>query len=160
MEFVTARLRSRRVRALALSGAILALGAVPAVAATSGLYRGKTSQGHRVSLRVVGSQIRRFSIIWDAQCKGITQPLAGLSTYQLGIAIRRNAWATSGKYSAPSGNGYTEYFAVKDHGKFVSKTAATGVFTGIVRVYTTGKQPKFVTSCQSRTITFKLKRVA
>lgn len=159
MEFVTARLRSRRVRALALSGAILTLGAVPAAAATSGLYRGKTSQGRRVSLRVVGTQIQRFSIIWNAHCKGVAQPLAGLTTYQVRVPIRRNAWSMSGRYSAPSGNGYKEYFTVKDHGKFVSKSAATGVFTGTVRVYTTGTHPKFVTTCQSPTITFKLKRV-
>lgn len=159
MGFLSAGLRRRRVRALALSGVILAVTAVPAAAVTAGTYRGKTSQGRRVSLNVVGAQIRHFNIVWNAHCKGISQPLAGLTTYQVHIPISHNAWNTYGSYSAPSGNGYKENFSVKDHGTFVGANAARGVFTGTVHVYTTGTHPRLVTTCQSPTITFKLKRV-
>jgi hypothetical protein len=159
MGFMSAGLRSRRVRVLALSGAVLAASAVPAAAVTAGTYRGKSSQGHRVRLRVVGTQIRRLDIVWDAHCQGSSQPLAGLTTYHLNVPIRHNAWTASGSYSAPSGKGYKEYFSVKDHGTFVGKNAASGVFTGTARIYTTGAHPKFVTSCKSGSITFNLKRV-
>lgn len=158
MGVVTAGVRSRGLRALALTGGILAASAVPAAAVSNGSYRGKTSQGQKMSMYVSGSQIQTFTIFWNAKCK--KGYLADIETYHHHIQLSHNRWSVSGSYKAPATRGYNEYFSVKDHGKFV-RNAVQGAFSGKVRVYTVPKgktKPRFVTSCRSATITFNLRR--
>jgi hypothetical protein len=161
MAFVRAGAGRRRVRTLVLAAAILAASAVPAAAVSSGKYRGKTSQGRKASMTVSGNEIQRFTIFWNAACQN-GHYLNDAETYNTHVRISHNAWSVAGSYMAPA-PGYNEYFKVKDHGTFGAKHTVSGAFSGTVRVYTAGKgktQPKFVTSCKSGTITFRLHRVA
>lgn len=152
----------RRLRALVLSGGVLAVGAGPALAATAGTYTGKTSQKDPVTAKVVGPELAAFSITWNATCQK-QGSLVGVQTYHRNVAIRNNRWSVSAAYwPAKEPAGWAERFAVTDHGTFVSKSVMQGAFSATVRVdkvaAKTHKRTYF-TTCTAKAVTFKLTRV-
>jgi hypothetical protein len=162
--------RRRRIQAVAVATALLALGAVPALAFTAGTYRGKTSQHrcHTASnartrcpvLAVLGAHVlKKFTITWFARCPHITpHPFGPLKTFQTNWSLGRHGWSGSSKYTAPPipGNPVTEKFAVKDHATITGKTIH-GVFTGTAKLYKNSNS-KLIGTCTSGKITFTLKR--
>jgi N-acetylneuraminic acid mutarotase len=153
-----AAIHSRRSRAVAVTAAALAVTAAPAAAALrNATYTGKTSQGRRASLVVAGGKVKRFSITWNAPCKAQHTALDGLKTFSSNVTVgHKGRWQTTGHYSAPSGNGYTEQFTVSDGGLIVNRKSVRGTFHGTVQVYRSSSK-QHVGSCASGKISFTLK---
>src|SRR5579875_3856714 len=149
---------SRRVRALALSGALVTAAAAPATAAVlhAGRYQGTTSQGQVATVQVSAGKIKRFTIVWNAACtKNLS--LTRLETYSTGLTVTKtHKWKGGGHYPAQSGNGYTEKFTVSYSGAFGKAKTVKGTFVGTVQVYKDGTG-QHVFACHSGRITFRLK---
>lgn len=147
-------------RGLVLTASILAVGASAALAVSDGTYRGRTAQHRLVTLKVSGQEITNFTIVWAAHCPGgVVSPL---KTFHHFLRIGPHGrWRIAGaRYRASSGNGRVEYFQVSDHGAFTAGGRGRGVFSGTVRVYTSGAHPMYQFTCTSGPITFRFKRSA
>jgi hypothetical protein len=145
------------VRALELTGGVLAAGAVPALAVSSTTYRGRTSQRLPVAIVVSRERIERLTITWSAQCHALHAALKGITTYHEGVALKKSAWSTWGTYGARVAGGYQEQFLVRDHGTFAGSKRIQGVFTGTVQIYR-GSKHKRIDTCESGEVTFTLTR--
>ncbi|MEA2145916.1 MAG: hypothetical protein QOG59_1503 [Solirubrobacteraceae bacterium] len=149
--------RSRRGGALVLTGAVLAAGAMPALALSSTTYRGRTSQRLPVAIVVSGGRIERLTITWTAQCHALHAALKGITTYHEGVALKKSAWSTWGTYGAHVAGGYQEQFLVRDHGTLAGSRRIRGVFTGTVEIYR-GPKHKHIDTCESGKVAFTLTR--
>lgn len=154
--------RRRGARAGALTLALLAAVAAPALALGAGTYKGKSSQHEPVSLREQGGVIRVLRVAWMASCKRSGYFLgtadAPLRTKQTGITLgKHSSWLSHARYTAPPVGGYVERFTVSDSGSFGRHGTVHGSFSGAARVYK-AKGGRFVTSCSSGKVTFTLTR--
>ncbi len=137
--------------------AVLGVSAVPAAAAvTGGTYRGETSQHDPAQAIVAGSLVKKFAITWHAHCQISNTKLGPLQTFHYKVKLGKHGWTATGRYSAPSGNGYTEKFTVTDHATFAG-TKAHGTFTGTVQVFQDSSS-QHVDTCRSGRISFTIKR--
>ncbi len=157
MRGVRTAVSRRRAPAVVAAVVVLGLSAVPVAAAiTSGTYKGQTSQTDPVQAVISGSLVKKFSITWRAHCQISNSKLEPLQTFQYKVKLGRHGWTATGKYRAPSGNGYTEKFTVKDHATFTG-TRIHGTFTGTVQVYQDSNS-QHVDTCSSGKISFNLRR--
>lgn len=147
----------RRTVAVAITSAILAGAAVPALASSTATYRGKSSQHQPVVMVVAGSQIKRLTVWWSAQCPALHAPLKGIKTYHTDVPLTKSAWSTHGGYTAHVSGGYEEKFAVRDHGELSHAGRVTGVFSGTVQIFHGAKHTR-IDTCQSGRVTFTLTR--
>ncbi len=153
----------RRIGALLAGAALLALGAVPALASSSAptAWSGSTSQHAKIALSTgttsvkLGSQpeIERLTIAWWARCSGYRQLLGPLTTYHDSIPLTNGAWNTLGSYSV-SVQGYEHRFTVRDRGH-ITATKITGTFSGRVLIVR-GADRHYVTTCRSGRVRFTL----
>lgn len=163
MQELRRRLGRRGLSTFAVSGAILAAAAAPAVAVSAGTFKGTTSQHRPISLTIAHNKVKLLTIDWHAYCArsrttlGFSKP--HLLTYHRAVVLSATGWNTFGTYSAQSSNGYREDFTVRDHGKFVSANRIRGAFSGTVKVIS-DKTHKQVDTCRSGTVRFTLKRSA
>ena len=148
----------RHIGAVTITSAILAGAAVPALALTTTTYRGKSSQHQWVVMVLAGSQIKRLTVWWSAQCPALHAPLKGIKTYHTDVPLTKSAWSAHGGYTAHVTGGYDEKFAVRDHGELSHAGRVTGVFTGTVQIFHGAKHTR-IDTCQSGRVTFTLTRV-
>lgn len=148
---------SARAAGLALGMAILVAASASALSRAEVKFRGATSQRLPVSMVVSGSEIKRLTIVWKAQCPALHAPLKGITTYHVNVGLVQGAWKTVGSYTAHAAGGYEERFRVRDQGVVVREKRVSGTFSGTVQIFH-GVRHKPIATCQSGKVTFALTR--
>jgi hypothetical protein len=133
------------VAALSLLCAAVALAATP----KPGKYRGRTSQGKSVRVKVNDSgRIGRdgFKIHWEAPCQVAEDMAWGDTTHNTKrIEIADDgSFELDAKYKHAVGQ-YTGHIKIETDGKFDTKTSASGKFKARVRVT---KDGDYVDTCK------------
>jgi len=130
----------------------------PAAAlALSTSYKGKTSQGKRVTIKIVRGKVRQkpSEIHWRARCTfngKATAPISGWTDF--GGELKNGGFATSGKYTSYPG-GPTKELNTASVRFTVSGNTVTGSFSLRARIYYEGTTPPRLTArCHTGKITF------
>jgi hypothetical protein len=149
--------RRARIVAIGVAAGSLLFAAV-ALAATpkKGTYRGKTSQGRNVRIKINSNHNipdEGFRINWLAPCQrpGATWgPEATENSRKIDVKDD-GTFRLDGKYNSPFG-AYVGHVTIKSSGKFNTKTSATGTFKVTVRVTKGGE---YVDTCK-KTVTWSV----
>jgi hypothetical protein len=140
-------------RTVAVLGAALSLLlAAVALAATpdKGTYRGKTSQGRNVRIKVNKNHDINgggFRINWHAPCQVQKDHIWGPERTENSGKINvgdDGSFKLNGKYNSPV-EGYVGHITIKNGGTFDTKTSAAGTFKVRVRVT---KDGDYVDTCK------------
>ena len=145
------------LRRTLLAAAVVASAAVaaPALAAPSGAYRGKTSQKKKVSLKVAGKKVNKFTFAYAAPCND-GRTLNGTFTFNP-VALDGRRFAIKGSSSGELDDGTPTVSNLRLTGRF---NRADSKATGTVSISTElpSASGDGVATCKTGRLTYTVRK--